>query len=480
MLNDIESILSARCKLVPGRPVIVGVSGGADSLCLLGVMRQAGYSIIAAHFNHKLRPEADDEARTLEQFAARIDLVSRTGESDVRAFAQQEGLSIEEAARNLRYRFLFSLANEYEAQAVAAGHTADDQVETVLMHFLRGSGLSGLKGMSFRTILRVFDPQIPLVRPLLRVWRHETTAYCAAQGWQPNYDSSNDSFEFKRNRIRHLLIPELEGYNPQFREALLRMSDAIEFDYEILKEIVEKAWLGSVVDLSPQVVTFDSSSLSGASIGLQRNLIRRAVQILQPEADVNFTAIERACKSINSGSHPLHVDLKSGLYLAREGDRVYICTADSNPPITLWPQLTRADSLPVRMPAEVELENQWRFSSRLLPAASFEGSRFDRNEDRFQAWLDADTLPETLELRVRRPGDQFQPLGLDGHTQKLSDFMVNEKMPQRGRDRWPLLCSGEKVIWVPGGRPAHSYRLTESTRRIVHFLLTHPMSKTTP
>lgn len=471
MLNNIESILSEGCKLVPGRPVIVGVSGGADSLCLLGVMRQAGYSIIVAHFNHKLRPEADGDARAVEQIASQMDLVSRTGESDVRAFALEEGLSIEEAARNLRYHFLFSLAHEYEAQAVAVGHTADDQVETVLMHFLRGSGLSGLKGMSFRTILKKFDPHIPLVRPLLQVWRHETTAYCTAQGWHPNYDSSNDSLEFKRNQIRHLLIPELESYNPRFRESLLRMSDAIEFDYKILKEIVDKAWLDAVVDLSPEVVTFDSSSLSGGSIGLQRNLIRRAVQILQPEADVNFAAIERACKSINSGGLPARVDLKSGLYMAREGDRTYVCTSNANLPITLWPQLTRADTLPVTVPVEMELEGQWRFSSQRLPADSFEGNRVEQNADRFQAWLDADTLPESLELRVRQPGDRFQPLGLDGHTQKISDFMVNEKMPQRARDRWPLLCSGEMVIWVPGYRPAYSYRLTESTRHIVHFSL---------
>ena len=157
MAENIESILSDECGLVKDRPVVVGVSGGPDSLCLMETLRQAGYPVIVAHFNHQLRPESSQDARMVEKTAARLMLGCIIDGANVRAYAEQEKLSIEEAARNLRYRFMFRLARERNAQAVAVGHTADDQVETVLMHFLRGSALTGLKGMSFRSFLKVFD-----------------------------------------------------------------------------------------------------------------------------------------------------------------------------------------------------------------------------------------------------------------------------------------------------------------------------------
>src|SRR5215211_1862642 len=165
MLENIQSILRDQCGLSPERPVIVGVSGGPDSLCLMSVLRKAGYHTIVAHFNHKLRPDADADANIVEQTAARLNLASVIEKGDVRAYEDQEKLSIEEAARTMRYRFLMAQARRFNAQTVAVGHTADDQVETVLMHFIRGAGLVGLKGMNYRTIVHVFDPEIPIVRP---------------------------------------------------------------------------------------------------------------------------------------------------------------------------------------------------------------------------------------------------------------------------------------------------------------------------
>lgn len=159
----------------------------------MDTLRQAGYSIIIAHFNHQLRLEAGQDAHMVEKIASRLMLGCIIDGADVRAYAEQQKLSIEEAARNLRYHFMFKLARERNAQAVAVGHTADDQVETILMHFLRGSGISGLKGMSNRSIIKTFDPEIPIVRPLLNTWREETIVYCAANGLRPHYNSDNQN-----------------------------------------------------------------------------------------------------------------------------------------------------------------------------------------------------------------------------------------------------------------------------------------------
>ncbi len=477
MLENIEIILRDECKLVKDRPIIVGVSGGPDSLCLMEVLRQAGYRIIVAHFDHQLRPESAQDAHFVEKTAARLMIGSVLGGVNVQEYADREKLSIEEAARNLRYQFMFKLAHEHNAQAVAVGHTADDQVETVLMHFLRGSGLAGLKGMTYRSIVTMFDAEIPIVRPLLDRWREETIIYCAANGMRPHYDSSNDSMNFLRNRIRHLLMPTLENYNPKFRDAILRMSQSLKGDHDFLMETLDDAWQKTVTESMEGSVTFDSERLSHHSIGLQRNLLKHAMQLLRPGVEVNYAALERASNLINDPQRLiLRADLKAGLRMFREADKIYVCTLEAELPFTLWPQMT-VDSSIVSVPGQVNLAGGWKFASERWRLPALAKEQAERNEDQFQVWLDADTLPENLELRVRHQGDHFEPLGMGGHSQKLSDFMVNEKMPQRARERWPLLCSGDTILWVPGYRPAHPFRLTDDTKNLVYFSVMRPPEK---
>ena len=477
MSENIEAILKDECGLVKGRPIIVGVSGGPDSLCLMETLRQAGHSVIVAYFDHQLRPESSQDARMVEKTASRLMLACMIDGADVRAYAEKEKLSIEEAARNLRYTFLFNLARQKKAQAVAVGHTADDQVETILMHFLRGSALTGLKGMSHRSVIKTFDPEIPVVRPLLNMWRDETVVYCAVNGLRPHYDSSNDSLNFQRNRIRHLLIPNLETYNPKFREAVLRMSQTLKDDYTFVMETLENAWQDTVTAMDEETVTFDSDLLCGYSIGLQRNLVKHAMQILRPGVDVSFSVLERATNLIKSGAPSSRVDLKAGLRMFRESNRVYICSLDAELPFNLWPQMMGVDAMPAAIPGQVSLAGGWKFNCERWRLAGLAREQAERNEDPFQVWLDAEQFPESLVLRTRRQGDQFAPLGLDGHSQKLSDFFVNEKVPQRAREHWPLLCAGDEIIWIPGYRPAHPYRLTTSTRKVVYFSILRPPEK---
>ena len=477
MPKNIEAILKDECSLVKDRPVIVGVSGGTDSLCLLETLRTAGYPVVVAHFDHQLRPESRLDARMVEKTAARLNLDCVIDGADVSGYSDENKMSIEEAARTLRYRFLFDLARRRNAQAVAVGHTADDQVETVLMHFLRGSGMSGLKGMSYRSILKMFDAEIPLVRPLLGLWREETAAFCVVNGLQPLYDSSNDSLNFQRNRIRHLLIPTLEGYNPKLREAILHMSESLKGDYAFAMETLEIVWKESVVTMDDDIITFDSDLLSKYSLGLQRNLVKQAMQTLSPGVDISFMVLERATNIINSSVSSAHADLKAGLRIFRESEFIYIYMLGAELPYSLWPQMTEGTSLHISPAGQVALAGGWKMNCdlRTLPAGAMDQA--ERNEDQLQVWLDAENLPESFEVRTRRQGDHFTPLGMQGHSQKLSDIFINEKIPQRARAGWPLLCAGKEILWVPGYRPSHLYRLTESTQRIIYFSITRPPEK---
>ncbi len=425
-------------------------------------------------FNHKLRPDSDADANVVEQTSARLNLASVVESGDVRSFADTEKLSIEEAARIMRYRFLMEQAHRFNAQAVAVGHTADDQVETVLMHFIRGAGLDGLKGMNHRVIIKMFDPEIPIVRPLLDTWREETVVYCAVNGFRPRHDPSNASLDFLRNRLRHLLIPTLETYNPRFREAVWRTSVSLTGDQEILSDALDDAWKDCVTQETADFIAFDSSVLTKRPLGLQRNLVRRAIERLHPEeTDIGFTTFERVSKFINTATHRARLDITHGLHLLREGSLIYVIAGDITLPIERWPQMPKeSQTISLKIPGSVPLSGEWKLNCERWDRASLALEQAVSNDDPFQVWLDANGISDALELRVRQDGDRFEPLGMDGHAMKISDFFINEKLPQRARDRWPLLCMGEKVVWVPGYRPAHPFRITDSTRQALYFSMT--------
>ncbi len=470
MLENLTAVFQEKCGLVPGKPILAGVSGGADSLCLLGTLRGAGYRVLVAHYDHQLRPDSDTEVEALRSILSPMDLPILEGKGDVLAYARSKNLSVEEAARVMRYRFLFEQAREHGAQAVAVGHTADDQVETVLMNFLRGAGLNGLKGMEYRSMLLDFDESLPLVRPLLDVWREETEAFCAANGLKPLYDSSNESLVFTRNRVRRVLIPELESYNPRLREAVLRTSKSLAGDYDTLKEILDDHWTESVISVTGDVITFDAGKLAGLGAAIQRNLIRRALAHFGPDTvDIRFSVMERATEFL-SMRRDGQIDLSGGLRLFREAGRVYIIGPGVHLPGAGWPQMPGGvASLPLKIPGEVTLPDGWQLVSELKGDPDRAMEEAMNNESNFQAWGDADTLPVNLEMRTRKSGDRFEPVGMEGHSMKLSDFFINEKLPQRARGAWPLVCSGNRIVWVPGYRLAHPFRLTSETVRVVYF-----------
>ena len=180
MLKSVPIILQQQCQLDRHLPLLVGVSGGPDSICLAHQLLRTGYQIIIAHLNHQLRPEASLEAKQVEQLALGWGIPAIIDSVDVGRYAHVHHLSTEEAARELRYQFLFRAAIQSGAQAVAVGHNADDQVETVLMHLLRGAGPAGLRGMRWRSLPNPWSQTIALVRPLLSVWRTDIEAYLRA------------------------------------------------------------------------------------------------------------------------------------------------------------------------------------------------------------------------------------------------------------------------------------------------------------
>jgi tRNA(Ile)-lysidine synthase len=449
-------------NIAEGQVAIIGVSGGPDSLCLLHLAQEIPHlKIIVAHFDHQLRPEAAFESGVVRRVAEELKVPFVSGSEDVGGYAAKHKLSLEEAARTLRYHFLFAQARVHGASVVAVGHTADDQVETILMHFLRGAGLCGLKGMTGSTLLTEFDGEIPLVRPILHLWRYETEAYCREHGLQPIHDPSNFDESFFRNRLRYRLIPELETYNPRFKEALLHTASALQGDHLTLQEVLESESKEIITGSGNGWVVFDQQKLAQTSAGMRRSLIREAAERLQPDKrDFGFEALNRGAEFVESPACR-QIDFVNGLYLLAEGKNVYLATYEADLPSGEWPQVRRDLSVDG---SRVELENGWVLTIEQVEPFQ---PRNQFSADAWTALLDGDLTGDKFTVRPRRAGDVFSPLGMNRQTVKLREFYIKAKIHRRARARWPLVCAGDQIVWVPGFRLAHPFRITETTRRAV-------------
>lgn len=461
LLSRVQAYIDKQDLFAPGATLVLGVSGGPDSLCLLDVLQRLSADwrlhLHVAHLNHGLRTEAAAEAEFVRAEAERRGLPFHTETADVRAHAQRAKQSIEEAARHLRYDFLARTAQAVQASAIAVAHTADDQAETVLMHFLRGSGLAGLRGMRAKTKIgdwRLENSPISnlyLIRSLLPVSRADVEAYCAARGLRPVQDSTNADTAYFRNRLRHQLLPELETYNPNIRAVLGRMAEVVAGEYELLTETIDALW--KRMARAGLQVEFDRERWLTLTAPEQRSLLRRAIHYLRAaERDVDFAPLERAVRFSRRAGPGRHCDVLGGLELKITNAAIVLQEHGSEP--------QRAD-LPL-LDERGQLAPGWRFAVEPAPVAI-------PPAETWRVVVDAGRLHAPLTLRARWPGAWFQPLGLGGHRVKLSDFMINAKVDEALRARWPLVVCGEDIVWVAGLRLDERFGLTAATRAAVQL-----------
>ncbi len=461
-----------------GDRVVIGVSGGPDSLCLLDSLHHLGYPLICAHLDHGLRPESSDEAAYAKSIAQSYNLPFELEKQDVTLKAGA-GVSLEEAARLARYDFLVRVARKNDVHVIATGHTADDQVETVLMHFLRGTGPSGLRGMLPDTPLDswvgIADAQgIRLIRPLLSLNRDQTEGHCQAVGLAPVIDSSNMDHTFFRNRIRHELLPLLETYNPGIRQILLRLARIMTAEVDLLAEMVASDWESVFESLGESALLLRVEPMERKPLALQRALLRSAIKKLQPSArDVSFDTIERGLQFVSDPTRPASRPLFADLMLRDLGEEILLYHTDSPVIFDRLPQLIGDAQVEVPIPGEVELAGGWKLTatSESITPGSYQ-TYLNAQEGDF-AVIDESSLSAPLSVRTRVPGDRVQPLGLEGTT-KVSDIMINNRIPELARARWPIVVSGDEVVWVAGVRMSHAFRLTEGTSRVIVIRLSPP------
>lgn len=452
-----RDMLAAVAWLAPkGLSILVAVSGGPDSLCLLDALtRQAarrGWRLGVACLDHGLRPESRVEAARVRAEAEARSLPFYTTRMDVRGRARRRKHSLEATAREARYAWLAAMARRHGFQAVATGHTADDQAETVLLRLLRGAGVTGLAAMRPDGVLPGSRPPVRLLRPLLTTTRAEVEAYNRARELQASADASNGDPAYTRNRIRLELLPALETYNPNIRRTLVRLAEVTAGEAEALAAYGAVLWDQLAPRRDADGWVFARPAWKALPRAAQRLVLRRAaLSLVDEEAEIGFDALDAALDLAERGTVGRVAELGGGVSARITRDALTVATSSAPEPSARLPRLRLR-----RVNASLE--------------------QVRANPDPLRAFVDLDVVAKRLgvaragvrDLRLRwpAPGDRFQPLGLRGRTQRLSDFLSNARVPRDARATTPIVLCGDAILWVVGQRLAHWARVTEHTTNL--------------
>jgi tRNA(Ile)-lysidine synthase len=443
----------------PGDTIIVAISGGADSTALLDLLsRLPGFSprLVAAHLNHCLRgPESDRDEAFVRSLAARYRIPLECRRVDVKEYSQREQLNLEDAGRRTRIAFFDELRHTWQATAVALAHHADDQAETVLMRLLRGAGPSGLAGMSYRNG-RGF------IRPLLGLSRAELVTYLTERNLTWREDASNQDTTFLRNRIRHELLPLLEGYNPAIRERLATTAAVLSDEQVLLNHLTRR-----IVD---QSCTADGDTLACPVPTLAEQppaLRRRVFRLLLERLAGNLNHFSNrhiaALEHLLESSRPnAALNLPQGITALREYG-------------TLLLQRKSAKGLPAAA-GELEITGVGQYllpggASLTLTSVAAPAEVEPLAAD--TALFDPDHSPFPWRVRMFRNGDRIIPFGMTG-SKKVKELFIDAKVPRSKRCTTPLLFCGDTLMWVCGLRTSQRARLDDTSTRAIRAIFSEP------
>lgn len=450
MLQKVLSYVNQHKMLEQADKVVVGVSGGADSVCLLFLMhrlREKGLTELeAAHVNHGLRgEEADRDQAYVEELCRNWGIPFHLKKVNVREIAREKKLTEEEAGRLVRYDFFRQVARETGAKRIAVGHNANDNAETLLFHLIRGTGLKGLGGIA--------PVQGEIIRPLLCLERKEIEEFLRKENIEFCMDRTNLEDTYSRNRIRHQLLAVMEEMNPEVVGAINRTALLCR---ESSQYIEKEA----------------ASALQKYSCGKPMALEKEALEQLEPAVldELLWQALAQAAGSRKDLGN-VHLEAVKSLWRGKTGKRLDLpCGLEAE---------NQYGTLLFRKKAAAEAVRGWDLPNPLergkldlgdgaclLYSVETYEKKMNIPKKRYTKWLDCDIIKGTLRFRTREPGDRICVLPSGGN-QKIKDYFINEKIPRREREKLLLLADGHEIVWIPGYRISEAYKVTEQTKRIL-------------
>lgn len=436
--------------ILPGEKVILALSGGPDSMALLHILKELkgelGFELAAAHVNHGLREEADEEAGFVESYCLNAGIPCYIHKADIEKIARSANKTLEEAGRDERYRFFRELKKRLDAGHIATAHHKDDLAETVLHHIIRGTGIKGLRG--------IMPLNGDIIRPLLEVTRQEIEDYLEKNDIPYCIDRSNYDPVYLRNRVRNSLIPYLkDNFNPRITEALCQLADIARIENDALELETERYWEKVLLSSEKNRLVLQNPVLSSLHPAYQRRLVIKAIKEIRggKEADINIKDVLAVIELMQKSGSSKVIHLAGNIKVNKSyGELIFILGTEEN--INYCYQ--------VEVPGEVyipELEAVYSFEI-MKPDAGF------KKED--ATYLDFSGLNFPLFIRSRKKGDVFRPAGLKG-SKKLKDYFIDAKIPVNRRDKIPLLASENEIYAILGIRVAEGHTASRETEKVL-------------
>ena len=456
-MNFIDKVITASRKydmISEGETILAGLSGGPDSICLLYALHKMKdalkLNITALYIDHGLRPaETGSEIEFCKDICRKLNLPFMQKSIDVKSWAKEQKLNLQDAARQLRYRIFNETSYEINARKIALGHTADDQAETLIMRLLRGSGPAGLSGI----------PPVRgnIIRPLIDIRRGEIEKFLDAEKIAYIIDSSNLKKDYLRNRIRLSFIPMLKEINPDVIETLSKTAAIFRDEERYFETIVTKTLMKLITRKTDLRIELFLSPFEIMDKVIMRRVLRRAINETKSLRGISFTHIEDIIDLIKRGDAGDRLYLPGGIRAIKKYS-TFILTSEA--PVQLVPST-------LTVPGETILKE----AGVLIKASLIEDQVSEAIIQKPGLWttfgiFDVDKLDFPLLVRHRTDGDFFYPFGF-GRKKKIQDFFVDQKVPRDERDRVPLIISANDIIWVAGYRGDNRFRVAENTKRVL-------------
>jgi len=458
VIQKVRKTVARYEMLKQGDTVLVGVSAGPDSVCLLYLLKELrqefSLSLHIAHLHHGFRgSEADEDVRFVRAIGESLGIPVHVEHADIPAYLKKTGLSKQAGARKVRYEFFSRAAGETGAGRIALGHTADDQVETLLIRLLKGAGPHGLSG-----IPPVRDK---IIRPLIELTREEVMGFLSERGIRYRIDSSNLTKVYLRNKIRLDLIPYLaKEYNPNIMSTLMRNLTILRDEDTFLDEYIQRLYPDVVISRTAESITLDVLRLASLAPPVQRRILRHAVESIAGEEAValSFRHIEDSLALLEKDKTG-EVHLPHDLRIRREGETLSVYL---RPPTVHTSPYTYDIAIPGDTPIpEAGMTISTVILDDLAYDKGFEG------KDCYRAYFDMDKFSLPLVVRSRRAGDHFYPRGMGGKRKKIKEYFIDLKILRRDREIIPVLASAEGILWIVGHRTDERFKVTPAAEKIL-------------
>tara|TARA_Y100000814_G_scaffold233279_1_gene177095 strand:+ start:1310 stop:2758 length:1449 start_codon:yes stop_codon:yes gene_type:complete len=478
IVEEVQNVLyQSNFHFKSNQKLVVAVSGGPDSICLLDALVKISadipFKIHVVHINHKLRKdESDIDEKYVHDYCKKSNIIFHSESLDIPKLAKTLKQSIETTARTIRYEKLFEYCKNINSNFLLTAHNANDSVETVMMNFIRGSGLRGLKGILLEREIN----EIKLIRPLINIQRKDIDSYLNQNSIKPRIDSSNDDIQYTRNNIRKNTLPILEKLNPGLQENLLQLSKiSFEIDdyfQKIIKFHLEKSIISSNLNNSEyKNLIIDRNYFNNLEKIIQSYLVDKIFTMVTNSSSnhLNYQLIQNAIHLINNKSGR-KINLPENTIL--EVDYTTISIYKNNPN-TINSDIN---------PSAIKLDGSiTKFGNWILHTEKIENINSSQKleqiiniakEKKYEGYFDYDSIGNRLFIRYRNIGDKFEPIGLSGH-QSLKKFMSNRHIPMSQRSSTPIITNGSKILWVIPYQTSQFARITHNTTTILKISVTN-------